>query len=75
MHTNLPGIEPFLGTLDRFINSNNKQLDDKKSNSAERDTTNLPSAGQPLNLGLSIPKGAHKVRYTGISLRIAVAGV
>lgn len=63
VHKNLPGIEPFLGTLDRFLGNGNKQQDDKKLINVQGDAKNLPSAGDPLNLGLSVPKGTQKVRF------------
>ena len=63
VHKNLPGVEPFLGTFDNFINNRNKQPDDQQINNVQGDTRSLSSAGDPLNLGLSTPKGAQKVRY------------
>ena len=62
IHKNLPGIEPFLGSLDRFVGSENKQPGDKKLVHVQEDAKSLPSAGGPLNLGLTVPKGAQKVR-------------
>jgi len=62
IHKNLPGVEPFLGSLDRFLGNENKQPGDKKLVNVQEDAKNLPSAGDPLNLGLTVPKGAQKVR-------------
>ena len=62
VHNNLPGIEPFLGSLDRFLGNGNKQPGDKKSINVQEDAKNLPSAGDPLNLGLTVPKSIKKVR-------------
>ena len=62
VHNNLPGIEPFLGSLDHFLGNGNNQPVDKKSINVQEDAKNLSSAGDPLNLGLTVPKGTKKVR-------------
>lgn len=66
VHKNLPGIEPFLGSLDHFLGNGNKQSGDKKSINVQEDAKNLPSLGDPLNLGLTVPKGAQKVRFLNL---------
>lgn len=63
---NLPGIEPFLGSLDHFLGNANKQSGGKKSVNVQEDAKNLPSPGDPLNLGLTVPKGAQKVRFLNL---------
>ena len=67
VHNNLPGIEPFLGSLDHFLGNGNKLPVDKKSIIVQEDAKNLPSASGPLNLGLTVPKGTKKVRLWQLS--------
>ena len=62
VHKNLPGVEPILGTLDNFLGNRNKQLGDNKITNVQGGTKNLPPGGDPLNLGLSVPKNTQKVR-------------
>lgn len=62
VHKNLPGFEPFLGTLDHFLGKSDKQPGDNKLTDVEGGTKSLPPAGDPLNLGLSVPKSSQKVR-------------
>lgn len=63
VHKNLPGIEPFLGSLDQFLGNGNKQPGDNKLINVQGDAKSLPSAGDPLNLGLTVPKGTQKVSF------------
>lgn len=63
VHKNLPGVEPLLGTLDHFLGNRNNQPADNKLSSVQGGTKTLPPAGDPLNLGLSVPKSTQKVRY------------
>jgi len=63
VHKNLPGIEPFLGSSDQFLGNGNKQPGDNKLINVQGDAKSLPSAGDPLNLGLTVPKGTQKVRF------------
>ena len=62
VHNNLPGIEPFLGSLDHFLGNGNKQPVDNKSINVHEDARNLPPSSGPLNLGLTVSKGTKKVR-------------
>ena len=66
VHNNLPGIEPFLGSSDHFLGNGNKQPDDKKLINVQGDAKTLPLAGDPLNLGLTIPKSTQKVRFMNL---------
>lgn len=53
VHENLPVIEPLLSSLDSYLdNVGNKQT----SANLQGDAGSLPSAGGPLDLGLSTPK-------------------
>ena len=53
VHENLPVIEPLLRSLDSYLDNKSKPAN------IQGDARNLPSAGDPLNLGVSTP---HKVR-------------